>query len=784
MSTIVNIPPAGTVITNTSNIWKDNTGAIFTSGDLSKLGDFSGSTFARNTSGLLALLTVELSTYVLDPTERVRRVRVGTTQKHTYSTVKFFLSRGGTSLSPATLLNAAAAPSINYLKGPWLSKLSGSNFTQSDIDNLRVNVQAGGAYVDSIVYELYAELDIQSKPVVTPSVPSSNSDGSVITAPTIRWTLADMGDTQRLYRVKVFTAAVAEGMGFDPETTPAVYDSLEMSSSLLSHRINSSPLNGSTDYYAYVKAATDYNGSSWWSEWAGQPFTTATSPTLVWSEPPTSPVTLTLTDAPLISGSFQDPNDKPVESYVLKVFNPAQYGAPGFNPATSPSIYSKSGKSGVDDPTATEDVYQVLPRLPNGVTYRAYVRGTSSEGMNSEWAYREFILDLVQPAAPLVTVVADPGEARVVIYASGSHNILRPRQAQGVDGQPGWVPLVNCQPVTSATISANVYHILKPVANGDLSIILDEYILIPQGPTLVVGIFSAYISMLRAAGVDKDFRIGFLWYDDNNTLLYTNYSATSTTTGLTPTDLYSGAAGAIPSAARKFKLLVNIIDAQVGSEYRLDIAQLTPLTIPSIGLGMGPSFIDAQRSIDGGNTWEQVRGFPNGQPYGMIYDNEAPFNVDLIYRVTSVSRVTGQEIRSSYTMSSVTQLAVPTVWLKDVIYPERNTHFPIEDTWLEATRFRARAIQKGLGASKPKVIRGEGSYEQFTANFVLIGDDQFQRFEELIEGDHVMTLTTGKRIRYVEVSGDYTLYEALWDDLHNRENVWRASIPFVEVEKP
>jgi hypothetical protein len=85
----------------------------------------------------------------------------------------------------------------------------------------------------------------------------------------------------------------------------------------------------------------------------------------------------------------------------VQLFTSAQYGAGGFNPDTSAALgdwtITDGGTFRLDVPFD----------LVNG-TYRAYVKATDSAGDTSIWDFRQFVMNVVPPNAPTVSVDPDP----------------------------------------------------------------------------------------------------------------------------------------------------------------------------------------------------------------------------------------------------------------------------------------------------------------------------------------------------------------------------------------
>lgn len=108
---------------------------------------------------------------------------------------------------------------------------------------------------------------------------------------------------------------------------------------------------------------------------------------------------VTDTSRPTVSLGYTDPDGESPTAMRVKVFSAAQYGAGGFDPDTATPVWDSA-----EVPYA--DSIQVGTNLPNGTTYRAYVKVAKSfNGATwyGDWAYSGFSLSLTAPAAPTVT---------------------------------------------------------------------------------------------------------------------------------------------------------------------------------------------------------------------------------------------------------------------------------------------------------------------------------------------------------------------------------------------
>lgn len=142
------------------------------------------------------------------------------------------------------------------------------------------------------------------------------------------------------------------------------------------------------------------------------------------------------TSRPLASWVYTDVNAYPGLSYRARLFNDLQYGAGGFDPATSAALWDSEE---VFDPGG----YKVTPAydLVIGRTYKTYVRVTNIMGQMSAWDDSPvYSLATNLPPAPSVTLTPRPDLGTMQIEAAAAFNLLAAHQASPVDTFDGAGP--------------------------------------------------------------------------------------------------------------------------------------------------------------------------------------------------------------------------------------------------------------------------------------------------------------------------------------------------------
>ena len=179
--------------------------------------------------------------------------------------------------------------------GAWHTQpppLDGGEWTRDIINRLRVDLAwYYGQYgqVNLRVTEVYVDVDVRDQPTVSAVTASGYTS---TTRPTITWDyVANVdSDPQVAWQAKVFSAAQYGAAGFDPASSLAVWDSGLRYGDDTQTPVGVDLANGAT-YKTYVRAAQDFNGERWWSDWA------ASSPFTVGVTPPPAP-TLTVASDP------------------------------------------------------------------------------------------------------------------------------------------------------------------------------------------------------------------------------------------------------------------------------------------------------------------------------------------------------------------------------------------------------------------------------------------------------------------------------------------------------
>lgn len=126
--------------------------------------------------------------------------------------------------------------------------------------------------------------------------------------------------------------------------------------------------------------------------------------------------TITTSAAPDVTWTYTDTDNETQAYYQIRVFTSAQYGAGGFDPATSTATWD-SGQIGSSDSSA------VIGTLLRPATYRAYVRVAKSvngEPFWSDYAYSQFTISYTAPTIPTMAVAWSDTLGRATLTLTGA----------------------------------------------------------------------------------------------------------------------------------------------------------------------------------------------------------------------------------------------------------------------------------------------------------------------------------------------------------------------------
>lgn len=144
---------------------------------------------------------------------------------------------------------------------------------------------------------------------------------------------------------------------------------------------------------------------------------------------------LASTTQPRVTWVYAQAENFPEHRFEVAVFTSEQYGAQGFNPATSEATYRTKQFGPAEG-------HVVERNLRNGKTYRAYVRASqmfNGQEWWSDWANVQFTITLSPPGIPELSLAQEITNYRNRVMVRGHVNVLSEEDAAQVTTAGTWV---------------------------------------------------------------------------------------------------------------------------------------------------------------------------------------------------------------------------------------------------------------------------------------------------------------------------------------------------------
>lgn len=352
---------------------------------------------------------------------------------------------------------------------------------------------------------------------------------------------------------------------------------------------------------------------------------------------------VTDTSTPIVGWSLSDPEGDAQQTYEMRIFTAAQYGAGGFDPWVAVPVV---GSGEVTSSTAT--TWQVTTPLTNGVTYRAYGK-VKAGGLYTSVAYSEFTLALLEPPAPSLVAVATADGGIVFLTVTANHaqdERLTDNQKSIEVDTTGWAGSVT-------TIARSTAQAAEGSASLSLTKITSTGTAIAQTPGSTSGFVVTpgeeltAMAFVKNAATVRDARVRLSFFDAAGAAISTADGAwtTCTTSGWTQCVLTATA----PALSAFGRLIVGVGNglAIVGEVHYADKMSVRAGPITEWGTWADSSVIIERTTddedVDGDDAeWTELRGSPfpfSGNGVVNVEDHEAPFNKPLRYRATIVAEV-------------------------------------------------------------------------------------------------------------------------------------------------
>lgn len=163
-------------------------------------------------------------------------------------------------------------------------------------------------------------------------------------------------------------------------------------------------------------------------------------------------------------------------------------------------------------------------------------------------------------------------------------------------------------------------------------------------------------------------------------------------------------------------------------------------------------------------------------------DQEAPLNEPYNYRfLTYAIGASGlREAGVEETSPQLNYMVKDKCFLQDLDDPDNSRHFPVADKWLQRTHRQRRTEHWPIGKDAPVFSRTQASAAAFNVTLTVQGDD-IEALMAMIDEAHQMAFLTPKRLWKVDVSGDVSLRDHIWDLYHSEEDIEQITLPLQEV---
>jgi hypothetical protein len=281
----------------------------------------------------------------------------------------------------------------------------------------------------------------------------------------------------------------------------------------------------------------------------------------IYSQPAVSAVTVTgatATTRPDFSYAFAQTEGLPQDARQVKVFSAAQYGAAGFDPATSRSTWDSGVVLG-PDATGTVGV-----DLTNGTTYKVYVAAgigwPAEQGLGAFWystwvASSAFTIATIPPPAPTISVTQQTGLPgyRNLIRVSAPINLLTSNQASLETDTTGWAAVSNCSisRSTAYALDGTASLQLRSLAAGDMSAAISLRPRIEPGARIVI------VGTGRAATAPRSVRFDLRSYNVAGAVV--NTTPSSVTADATGADASWYATVVAPATMYSADILITVL---------------------------------------------------------------------------------------------------------------------------------------------------------------------------------------------------------------------------------
>jgi hypothetical protein len=500
--------------------------------------------------------------------------------------------------------------------------------------------------------------------------------------------------------------------------------------------------------YSWSVATADAGGGENTSSYPGGPTFAAdfsvvaqTAPTVSVTEP-TGTVSVQL---PVVQWSVTPASGAAQIAWQVRTFTAAQYGAGGFNPATSAAV----DDSGVVSNANTS--YQIATTLPISTTFRSYVNSTETGSESNNFnAYGGYTVSLDLPPAPTLTATATqdttslPGDGAmsgqylpmIQLVAQANLNMLSAVDSSFESGVGSFVGTV-CTLSQSATKYLDGAYSLKMVANsttGTMSAASTYYACQPSTQ------YSAIASMIAAATA-RNFTVGLHWFTSSD-------ASISTSTGTPVADNTSSwtqasVTATSPSNAAYFEVVLTVASVANAEIHYADEVGVFLGSGTTWGLGglLGSAAIVILRS-DG----VYVRHASTANPASLsqttqsvtVNDYEVVPGITYTYQALVQATEGTNTVQSAYSSAAVGQIAAGLgFWEFDPLNPAPSACAAQPTNW-NPSQIIQSAAHTVLGQTTMNLVQYAVQQPDFNATFATYSTATYNAIKALTLSQHTV----------------------------------------------
>lgn len=679
-----------------------------------------------------------------------------------------------------------------------------SSLGQADVDGAYITFRplrfGGNASIN--VYK--CSMGVTYNQATTPTLTGPPVSNTTTAAPPVTWTTSDPeGDLQDRYRTKIFSSAVFNVPGFNPETSTAIYDSGEVSSG--AQTVTPSALPNNDNYRAAVKVA-DAGSNGRFGPWVTRDFTIAL--------PPAGTPTMTVTpdDAngrtSLViqaRDNMLSADDASFESSAGTWVN--QYGLDGTSGRVAyasalEGAYCYNIKSGSADfnylrTGVTTYVTSPGTVLSASIGHRAVTNlrsvrtelwwynaagtqisstvGGSVTEVSGAWI-RSYVTGVAPAGAAYVavaaTIVGPPlTEQHYVdapILVPGYINLLSENASSFETDASGWQVDTNCtisQIQAGSALQGTAILKLASAGSGSVGMTAKTSGNTPAPASTACSI----IAYVRAETLSRISSLFVAQYNSAGGSISTNYSSTSTdsitgwtklvynfTTSATTASVLVGvefktASGALPLSELHYVEAVSFV---VGTT-----TEFVPAPAWSAGGLLTLQRMSVERSLDGGVTWQSTKVWVwTGSAYVdlttldisdayqsvVAYDYTAPRGVSALYRAKSTAVVS-----PTYTVISNPSLGVAVTpgrtqcaWIKHPTRPDWTVQPTIDQHGIVKSRTQVQGEHWALERDTAYIVYGTTRKSTFPLRLFFVNDASYNIWKQMQDSKSPLLLQT------------------------------------------